>query len=212
MDVNISMNFKDYLYTDADAFYKNAEGKLYPRSVHSKDHTRINKAKEQLKKYADEKWEKAESINKITECVNEFLTYNNIIEKKVCHKREISDIDYNEIKEKYGLKDKGDIIWLKFADNGCLGVVAAGADINFNIPASADKYNDKKPGNGKKYVWNTSGILLHKLGLKWDTSFVLVFPLKEIPKGYKRHDVEKAVGNYLIECGMPVIDYFSHMY
>lgn len=184
-------------------------------SVHGEDRTRENKAREQLKKYEDEKWEKKESVNKVIKCVKGFLIHYKIIEDDIDAELKISypmKINYNEIKEKYGLKDKGDIIWLKFADNGCLGVVAAGADINFNIPASADKYNDKKPGNSKKYVWNTSGILLHKLGLKWDTSFVLVFPLKEIPKGYKRHDVEKAVGNYLIECGMPVIDYFSHMY
>lgn len=46
----------------------------------------------------------------------------------------------------------------------------------------------------------------------WDTSFLLVFPLSNIPEGYKRGDIEMAVGNYLSTKGVPIIDYYSHMY
>ena len=43
------------------------------------------------------------------------------------------------------------------------------------------------------------GIIIHKLGKEWDESFVLIFPLKGIPNGYTRSDVEAAIGNMLIE-------------
>ena len=33
-----------------------------------------------------------------------------------------------------------------------------------------------------------------------------------IPKGYKRADIEEAVGNLLIEKRVPILDYYSHLY
>ena len=43
-----------------------------------------------------------------------------------------------------------------------------------------------------------------------DESFVLIFPIKSIPKGMTRHGVEKRVGNHLIDKGIPILDYYSH--
>lgn len=65
-----------------------------------------------------------------------------------------------------------------------------------------------------QFVWihNSSGILVHQLGKEWDESFVLVFPLANIPCGYNRYDIERAIGNMLIAEGVPVIDFYSHNY
>ena len=83
---------------------------------------------------------------------------------------------------------------MKFTDKGHLGVVAKSFDINFE--------ND-----------NTSGKLINEVGEKWDDSFVFIFPLaKEILNVYKKDDIERAIGNYLISKGIPIIDFYSHNY
>lgn len=95
-----------------------------------------------------------------------------------------------------------------------LGVVAISNDVNFDIPASSDEYDDKQyNAKEERYDWrfNSAGILVHALGKEWDKSFVLIFPLANIPSEYTRHDIEKAVGNYLIEMDVPILDYYSHM-
>lgn len=104
------------------------------------------------------------------------------------------EIDYNDIKNKCDLNNKTHLIWMKFLQNGMLGVVAASNDINFN-------YN------------NTSGIILSKVNgsYKWNDSFVLLFPLSNITDGLRK-DLECAIGNYLISKGVPILDYYSHCY
>lgn len=119
-------------------------------------------------------------------------------------------IDYKNIQKQFNLNSQSDIVWMKFTQDGYLGVVATSNDINFDYPASSDDY-DKKTISGK-WLHFTSGILIHKLNKKWDTSFVLLFPLANIPKPYTRSDIEKAIGNYLIEQNIPVIDFYSHNY
>lgn len=59
-------------------------------------------------------------------------------------------------------------------------------------------YNSYNKCNREVWVHNSSGIITHKLGKEWDESFVLIFPLKGIPNGYTRSDVETAIGNMLI--------------
>ncbi|MEE0862454.1 MAG: hypothetical protein U0L79_05675 [Lachnospiraceae bacterium] len=101
---------------------------------------------------------------------------------------------YSSIQKKFGLKHTRNILWLKFTDSGHLGVVAKGMDINFNYS-------------------NTSGRLVDKVDMKWDKSFVIIFPLTEIIlNGKNTGDIEKAVGNYLISKGIPIIDFYSHNY
>ena len=73
-------------------------------------------------------------------------------------------------------------------------------------------YNSYKKRNEEEGVHNSAGILVHKLGKEWDESFVLIFPLKGIPDGYTRSDVETAIGNMLIEKDVPILDFYSHMY
>ena len=101
---------------------------------------------------------------------------------------------YSFIQKKFGLKHTKNILWLKFTDSGHLGVVAKGMDINFAYS-------------------NTSGMLVDEVGMKWDDSFVLIFPLTELLLNERNTGlIERAVGNYLISKGVPIIDFYSHNY
>lgn len=122
----------------------------------------------------------------------------------------IPKIDYKNIQKQFNLNSKSDIVWIKFTQDGYVGVVAVSNDINFDYPASSDAYNEKTTSG--KWLHFTSGILIHKLNKKWDTSFVLLFPLANIPKPYTRGDIETAIGNYLIAQNIPIIDFYSHNY
>ncbi|MGO3651662.1 hypothetical protein [Vagococcus sp.] len=99
---------------------------------------------------------------------------------------------YDSLKNKYDLNDERHLVWLKFTKSGCLGVVAAGADINFNSE-------------------NTSGKIINYVHEEWDEELVLVFPLSKIGFGFRR-DIECGVGNYLLDLKVPILDKFSHMY
>ena len=113
---------------------------------------------------------------------------------KTVKKYSVWENKYSKIKEKFGLSHTKNIIWLKFTQKGYLGVVAKGMDINF--------FND-----------NTSGKLVNAVNDKWDESFVLIFPLTDSIL-YKRDtgEIERAIGNYLISKGVPIIDFYSHNY
>lgn len=191
-------------------------------SVRYKNNTRYNKAVEQIQEAKDV------NVAKIIKFTNDFLEgmgMTKVEEPKLSlvlddeedfnlrvRRKEdnlpISKI-YNEMRQNFNLNDKRDIVWMKFTDDGYLGVVAVSNDINFSIPTSSDDYNKS---TGGKWTYNTSGILLHKLGKKWDRSFVLVFPLCNIPSGYKRGDIECGIGNYLIDNDVPIIDFYSHRF
>lgn len=128
-------------------------------------------------------------------------------------------VDYKKIKNDYSLKNEKDIVWMKFTTSGYPGVVAVSNDINFDVPNNTSEYDLKVEvwdpyEKCKKSEWkhNSSGIIIHKLREQWDDSFVLVFPLKNIPYGYSRHDIEKAIGNYLIKKNVPILDFYSHIY
>lgn len=150
---------------------------------------RFIKADEQEKVCTDD-------IQNIINYVIEFIelagiksTGNHVVNSKNYNKK-----FYEEIKEKHNLENTGDIIWMKFTTDGYLGVVAAGKDINY-------KYN------------NTSGILIKHLGKEWDESFVLVFPLENLSESkLTRSEVETGIGNYLIDKGVSILDYYSHRY
>ena len=122
-------------------------------------------------------------------------------------------VDYKKIQKENGLQDKKDIVWMKFTRDGYLGVVAVSSDIGFDIPSSREEYDELPPGtSGQKWRFSTAGILVHFLGKQWDDSFVLVFPLKNMPEGYDRHRVETGIGNYLIANDVPILDFYSHNY
>ena len=121
------------------------------------------------------------------------------------YKDDILKFDY----KKAGInKKKGNVVWIKFSDKGHVGVVASGADINFDYPTDYKDYTKQENGEWK---YNSSGILLHFLGLHWYTDAVLIIPISE-DCGYSKREVEVAVGNFLIDKGIPIIDYYSHNY
>lgn len=205
MDIEL---LKKYLYEPEGAYYINNDGEKRAQSVHGNSFSRMNKAKDQAKL-------DSVNVNEIVNLVKGFLNDVGIFTiddpiLKPC------EIDYQKIQEEYKLNDRKDIIWMKFTTDGYLGVVAESDDINFDMPPKHCKnYDERKynPYTGKNdWVYNTSGIIVHKLNKEWDKSFLLVFPLCDIPLGYTRKDLEKAVGNFLIEKKVPILDFYSHIY
>ena len=104
------------------------------------------------------------------------------------------DEKYNIIKEQFDLRYASDIIWLKFTEDGCLGVVADSFDINFNYDNSSGKL-----------------IRVNDNTIKWNESCVVVFPItKDLLEIKSRKELETGIGNYLIDKGVPIIDFYSH--
>ena len=186
---------------------KNGAPRGREASVHVTNNIRFNKAKEQ------KNLEKVE-IEEIIEYVQDFLKSEAINMKDVkflyieMNGKTMRQV-YKEIRENSNLQDKRDIVWMKFTETGYLGVVACSNDINFSYPNSEDDYDEKV---GKKYRYNSSGIIISHIGERWDKSFVLVFPLENIPEGMNRSDIECGIGNYLIDKGVPILDFYSHNY
>ncbi len=188
-------------------------------SVHYGDKTRFNKAENQSTI-------KPTDIQQVINLTNEFLKMLGMdtIENPKLDNQRIAELckknlymDYNihkQIQLDNNLKDIGDVVWMKFTKDEYLGVVATSNDINFDFPSSIEEYDDTTDGREKskfnKWKYNTSGIIIHHLQKKWDREFVLIFPLINIPDGYKRRDIECGIGNYLIEKGVPILDYYSH--
>lgn len=147
--------------------------------------------------------ESLDSLGIDLDTTNRYLNFS--IDK--CEQNGIN-IDYKNIQKEFDLADVRDIVWMKFTSSGALGVVASSNDVNFQKPRTIKEY-DKKQQNGR-WEYNTSGIIIDCLGETWDESFVLIFPIKSIPKGMTRHGVEKRIGNHLIDKGIPILDYYSH--
>lgn len=228
-------DLKKYFEKDIEGYYfdeHNCEYKL--KSVNNRrDKTRRNKANKQAKIPF------IPSFSKVYSYINEFLEYiredNGFIEKNnridvieldgkehiiidngiiirddnwiAPHwngkKYDIYDKKYDAIFEKFDLERVSDVLWFKFTDKGHLAVVASSCDINWDSNLSC-------------------GILVNDIGEKFDTSFVFVFPLTKqmirskyepnsLYRKYSTAKLELAVGNYLIDKGVPIIDYFSHM-
>lgn len=156
---------------------------------------RIMVAKEQVEEM------KPISKGKIIEYVREFfknitMTDFEILEVNL-KKNPIKRGFYSGFQKKYGLNDKRDIIWMKFTkpeseiEDGYLGVVAMGCDINFNYE-------------------NTSGKIIKALGKEWDETSILIVFLKKVPSQMNRQQLESGIGNYLIGKNVPILDYYSH--
>lgn len=184
-------------------------------SVHCGSRTRFIKAEEQL----STKLRRAsieEVIKMVWDCYADLgiIEKNDILKKKdiypVYQIKEELDKEEGNVKIDYNVfpvKDKRDLVWIKFTSDGYVGVVASSNDINFQIPIDKSVYDDK---NQNKWKYNSSGIIIRELGKEWDKSFVLVFPIFRMPGSMTRHGVEKAVGNYLINNKVIVLDYYSH--
>lgn len=180
-------------------------------SVHFCD-KRFQKAKKQLEKAKSKEISKEE----IKEYVNEFL-HELGMKKTAYFESQTNSLDYLKIKECYGLKDIRDIVWVKFTKSGCVGVVASSNDINFEIPScnitpgNKEEYNKKSSVKGRKWEYNTSGIIIHYLKEEWNEEKVLIVPLPDT-KRFKRGDIERGIGNWLIEKDVPILDFYSHNY
>ncbi|MCI8271350.1 MAG: hypothetical protein HFG16_03445 [Erysipelotrichaceae bacterium] len=214
-----------YFHVDEDAFYRKDNGDRGRRSIHNRyDKTRVRKAEEQSRL-------EPVAVSEVLVYVNEFLNFvklnngasptvrvetitlddekqlildNGIVAvgcswmmpvyDKGIRKYSRWDGKYDEIQKVFHLRDVKNIVWIKFTVNGRVGVVAQSFDINFAYDT-------------------TSGKLVHDWDGGWDTSFVLIFPLTEdILQSYSREEMETAIGNYLIEKKVPIIDYYSHNY
>jgi hypothetical protein len=201
-----------YLHKEPkEAYWTNKYGKRCCQSVHGKSYVRYNEAVEQTKQVPVDR---KKIIKYTTEYLNEIG-----IQTTDNPEYDPQSIDYDKIREEFELDDKGDLVWMKFTEDGYLGVVAVSNDVNFDMPEDAGSYDKKhivydsyRRKNKEEWVHNSSGIIVHKLGKEWDETFVLIFPLKGIPHGYTRSDVETVIGNMLIDRDVPILDYFSHMY
>ncbi|MGL5479316.1 MAG: hypothetical protein ACRDCB_09790 [Clostridium sp.] len=165
------------------------------RSVTSDDinggfNFRIEKAKEQHKLPAVEK----EDIKKHVMCFLSSIGMETSFEPSVeLKKRDIRRIEYSNINK----ENKEDIVWIKFTKDNYISVIGTGCDIYFT-----------------EYCKNntTAGLINKALGLEWDDSEILIFPLIDIQKGLNRSDIESGIGNYLISKGVPILDFYSHNY
>ena len=184
----------------------------YNCSVRFGKGTRFDKAKSEVKK-------QKVAIDVIIDYVNDFYEklgmdrcenpiFKNPPISNDSH-RVIKDEFYELVKDKYNINDAKDIVWMIFTKDGYLGLVALSNDINFDI---AKNESDYKAGKNDPNYHHTKGILVHYVGKEWDESFVLVFPLKNIPSELNRHEVERGIGNYLISKNVPIIDFYSHNY
>ena len=219
-------DIQKYFEPNEGAFYETNNGDKRCRSIHNKyDNTRINKAIEQSNlppvpiskviSYVNELLEliklkngiKSKTVQVKTielDKVNQFIIDNGIITIN-CNwdlpvydenKKEYTywDSKYDIIKKEFNLKYPNDIVWIKFTTDGHVGVVAKSFDINFDYTT-------------------TSGKLVKKVNHEWNTSFVLLFPLThDILNQYTKESIETAIGNYLIEKKVPIIDFYSHNY
>lgn len=162
--------------------------------------------KERLEKAKTQEVQNVKSRERIIQLVKEFLLkyYNNAEGYiPVCVERKSEPFlkpyvrakEYKKLKNEFKLFDKSHLVWMKFASNGDkthLGVVAAGADINFDMD-------------------NTAGRIISELGYKWEEEKVLICPLPNIGDK-ERSDIECGIGNYLIKNEVPILDYYSHRY
>lgn len=108
-------------------------------------------------------------------------------------KREKRRIEYGKINN----ENREDIVWIKFSNNNRISVIGTGCDISFTDYAKNN---------------TTAGLINQSLGLEWDESEILIFPLYNIKDELSRSDIESGIGNYLISKGVPILDFYSHNY
>lgn len=219
---------------DIDGYYMKGDKHLLKGAKCPNDRTRIEKALEQAKRAPV-------PLSKVYSYINEFLELiredNGFTNKNI--KKDAIELDgvkniiidngiiinnnnwippqwdrdrktyirydrkYDDIKDKFELEYVSDLLWFKFTDSGHLAVVAKSCDINWDNNLSC-------------------GFLVNGVGERFDNSFVFVFPLTQhmirsrtepsnSRRKYSTSALERGVGNYLLDKGVPIIDYFSHM-
>lgn len=185
--MKIAKKYERYMSKPVDCPIYDKKNPDYRCSVdYDKTNYRKNKALSEASK------EKI-SFADIYRLVNIFLIDNGIESKGIIIKGVdvVLSINYEIIKRQYRLNNQSDIVWMKFTEDGYLGVVASSNDINFN-----DSNNSFK--------------LINHVGKKWDKNLVLIVPLPGIAKPEDRCLIERMIGNYLSDNNVPIIDYYSH--
>lgn len=156
----------------------------------SVDYDKSNYRKTKAKEEADK--EKV-SIVEICNLTNSFL--NKIGVESRCILIDGLDIlmtiNYEHIRRTYKLERQSDIVWMRFTTDGHLGVVASSNDINFDYDTN-------------------SGKIIKSVNKKWDEKKIIIAPLPEIAGRQERLLIEKMIGNYLSDNGVPIIDLYSH--
>lgn len=113
------------------------------------------------------------------------------------------ELDYEEIRKKYGTNDCSHIIFIQFTQKGHIAVVGAGKDISFS----------------KNVSCGTWKIISAIEGVEWDDKMVIVIPILNIKncrikKGDNiltyRNGVEHYLGNYLSMKKIPILNYYQH--
>ena len=155
---------------------------------------RVTKAKEQSEMEPVSKEKIVKHVNEFLQLIDIEAVSNPVVNLKNTEKRRI---DYANIAQKNQLKDRADIVWIKFTTDGYISVIGTSCDISFS---------NKTKGK------TSSGHIIEKLGKEWDDSLVLIFPLKNIPHNLNRSDIESGIGNYLISKKVPILDFYSHNY
>ncbi|WEV45816.1 hypothetical protein OZX60_03540 [Streptococcaceae bacterium ESL0687] len=191
-------------------------------SVHYNQHSRLNKAREEAKRAPF-------PVEEVVRIGNEFLgkmgvkTFKKNIYEIPSHDSEkyLAEL-YDQLKDTCDLADRRDILWIKFARDGYVGVVAKSNDINFKIPKDRtvwDETNNGKPKtSSNSWKWNTSGIIIESLGKQWNESFVVIFPIplaKTLSAKMRKLEMgklEHGLGGALILADCPILDYYSHTY
>ncbi len=162
---------------------------------------------------------KPTSLEDIIEFVNIFLdnigmdttkkmNFNPEFRPEIPLGKGIRRINYAKIKETNHLKDKNDIVWIKFTRGGYISVIGTSCDISFS------KWAQTHTTAGRISMYLTEHLPSgHRSDdFEWDDRFVLIFPLKKIPNNLNRSDIESGIGNYLIHRGVPILDFYSHNY
>lgn len=135
-----------------------------------------------------------EFLRKVGMKTTEDLGFSPIIKLTGKGKRQIN---YAKICKDTHIDDKRDIVWIKFTTDNYISVIGTGCDISFSDWV-------------KKHT--NAGLINQHLKKEWDDSFVLIFPLKNIPDNLNRSDIESGIGNYLIYNKVPILDFYSHNY
>lgn len=151
---------------------------------------RIEKAKEQNLLPVVEREVIIKYVNEFFLSIGMKTSSDPVIKPK---KRGTRRIEYSKINK----KNKNDIVWIKFSNNNRISVIGTGCDISFTVYAKNN---------------TTAGLINQSLELEWDETEILIFPLYNFKEGLNRSDIESGIGNYLVSCGVPILDFYSHNY
>ena len=164
--------------------------------------TRVEEGKSEFNKPIIEK---SEILEILSNCLKEKGISGEILFINLTSEK----IDYEQISKDHGTNGTGHIIWLQFSNSGHVAVVGAGKDIGFSR-------------NENKGTWSILSKIPH---VEWNKEEVIIIPVRGLDKdsyGLKnvhkhgnnilrcRNGVEHCIGEYLINKGVPILNYYQH--